>query len=78
MKWLTHLTTLQYFYLLAGITLVIYAIIEKDVLAGIFSLFCLIQGIFNICLLRTCRLPREKSNNESIQTNTTVRRLPEK
>lgn len=78
MKWFTNLTSRQYFYLLAGSALIIYAITEKDVLAGIFGIFCLTQGIFNICLLGTCRLPGEKSNNELTHTNTTVRRLPEK
>ncbi len=78
MKLFSNLTSRQYFYLLAGCALIVYAIIEKDILAGIFSIFCLIQGIFNICLLGTCQLPRKKPNNEFIHTNTTVGHLSEK
>ena len=60
MKWIISLSFRQIFYLLASMALLIYAIIEKDMLAGIFSIFCFVQGVFNICLFGTCRIPTKK------------------
>lgn len=60
MKWIISLSFRQIFYLLIGIALLVYALIEKDLIAGIFSIFCFVQGVFNICLFGTCRMPQKK------------------
>ncbi|TAN12231.1 MAG: hypothetical protein EPN37_15960 [Chitinophagaceae bacterium] len=59
MKWIVNLTFRQIFYLLSGAALMVFAIIDRDILAGAFSILFLIQGIFDICIFGTCHIPKK-------------------
>jgi hypothetical protein len=63
MKWLINLSFRQYFYFLVGVALLIFAVINKDIWAGIFSVLCFVQGIFNICLFGACKIPQGKKHD---------------
>ena len=57
-KMITSVTPRQFFYLIAGVCLLVFGIANNDLKAGMLSILFLYQGIFNTCFFGSCNTPK--------------------
>lgn len=58
MKKITCLSFRQVIYIIAGLSLLVAGIINKDWTLGVISILFLYQGIFNTCLFGSCSISK--------------------